>query len=76
MFLRSKVFKNKKVIKQSGFLFVFFVSPNLQHHTVYAPRLIIPSLLMPANSCHGDSEALGGVRLQMLEEANNSDKEE
>lgn len=43
---------------------------NLQHHTVYAAQLIILSLLMPANSCHGHGEALGGggVWLQMLEE--------
>lgn len=36
----------------------------------YISFVRICSLLMPANSCHGDGEVLGGVRLQMLEEVN------
>lgn len=37
------------------------------HHISFVHIL---SLLMPANSCHGDGEVLGGVWLQMLEEVN------
>lgn len=62
----------KKRQKEKDYFF-FFVSlktcnslPFL-HHISFVPVL---SLLMPANSCHGDGEVLGGVWLQMLEEVN------
>lgn len=56
--------------KKITFFFVSLKTCNslpFLHHISFVPVL---SLLMPANSCHGDGEVLGGVWLQMLEEVN------
>lgn len=60
----------KKAEKKDDFFFLSNKTCNslpFLHHISFVHIL---SLLMPANSCHGDGEVLGGVWLQMLEEVN------